>query len=465
MTEIWMRSDTFAHGFFVFPISAWLIWRKRDEVARLTPSPSYCPLILILFIGFVWLLARSVGLNVVEQLALVSILICSVWAVLGGTVMKTLAFPLGFLFLAVPMGEFLVPTLMEITADITVGLLQLTGISVYREGLSWQIPSGHWSVVWDCSGIRYLMASITLGCLYAYISYRRFYKRIVFMAFSVILPIIGNGLRAYGIVMIFHLGYPQIGHATDHYIYGWLFFGVLMLIMFSVGSIWKDREEDIDAQKEDSNKRTINETATTTFSKKPLGVTLVGVLLAAAVWPIMGSALSRSEVTTTHEKLEAKMHWRGWEIATTTKWSWTPPIIGQDDELSEDYLKDGRIVQMYVGFYQRERQGNEMVSTQNLMVTREDSVWSKIGETRKDISGVIGLASVRETELASAKIFQALAMIFSNRQDGAIIAVATEYVHRGKSDAAETLSTFISEMHLAIEESIDASIIHDKSST
>ena len=83
-----------------------------------------------------------------------------------------MAFPLGFLFFAVPIGDFMLPQLMEWTADFTVLALRLSGVPVYREGLQFIIPSGAWSVVEACSGIRYMIASVTVGCLFAYLSYR-----------------------------------------------------------------------------------------------------------------------------------------------------------------------------------------------------------------------------------------------------------------------------------------------------
>ena len=64
---------------------------------------------------------------------------------------------------AVPVGEFLLPVFMEWTADFTVLALRLSGIPVYREGLQFVIPSGNWSVVEACSGIRYLIASLMVG--------------------------------------------------------------------------------------------------------------------------------------------------------------------------------------------------------------------------------------------------------------------------------------------------------------
>src|SRR5258706_16017176 len=144
-----------------------------------------------------------------------------VLAIWGREVAGAIGFPLGFLVLGVPMGEGLIPPMMDWTADFTVRALQFSGIPVFREGLFFTIPSGNWSVVEGCSGVRYLIASLTVGVLFAYLSYRRTWKRLLFAAMSIVVPIIANGMRAYLIVMIAHLSNNQLAHGVDHFIYGW----------------------------------------------------------------------------------------------------------------------------------------------------------------------------------------------------------------------------------------------------
>src|SRR5258706_27980 len=142
--------------------------------------------------------------------------------------------------LGLPLVEGLIPPMMDWTADFTVRALQFSGIPVFREGLFFTIPSGNWSVVEGCSGVRYLIASLTVGVLFAYLSYRRTWKRLLFVTLSVIVPIIANGFRAYLIVMIAHLSDNRLAHGVDHFTYGSVFFGLVMLLLFWIGSSWRD---------------------------------------------------------------------------------------------------------------------------------------------------------------------------------------------------------------------------------
>src|SRR3569623_2007992 len=113
----------------------------------LPTAPDLRPLALLGVLGVVWLLAHYASVLVFEQLAMIAMVPMVVWVILGRQVTWALLFPLFFLFFAVPMGEELIPPLMDFTADFTVAALQLTGIPVFREGTFFEIPSGRWSVV------------------------------------------------------------------------------------------------------------------------------------------------------------------------------------------------------------------------------------------------------------------------------------------------------------------------------
>ena len=111
----------------------------------------------------------------VPQFSLVFLVIFSIITILGWQAAKTIAFPLIFLLFAVPFGEFTQPKLMEWTAKFTVVGLRLTGVPVYSEGQHIIIPSGTWSVVEACSGVRYLIASVTVGTVFAYLRTNPFF--------------------------------------------------------------------------------------------------------------------------------------------------------------------------------------------------------------------------------------------------------------------------------------------------
>src|SRR4030095_7036199 len=108
MVTIWERSETFAHGFIVFPIFLYLVWRQRDELATIETARCLPALLGIAGAGVVWFIGEQVHAAVVSQMAMVAMVPFAVWTVLGTRVAAALCIPLAFLFFAVPFGEFLV---------------------------------------------------------------------------------------------------------------------------------------------------------------------------------------------------------------------------------------------------------------------------------------------------------------------------------------------------------------------
>ena len=116
MIGVWMESDTFSHGFLVFPAVAWLIYRARARLAAIAPHPSIVGLFVLIGSLTLWFVAHVGAVQVAEQFAFVAALGACVWTMLGTSVVRVLAFPLLFAFFAVPFGDFIIPTLMRFTA-------------------------------------------------------------------------------------------------------------------------------------------------------------------------------------------------------------------------------------------------------------------------------------------------------------------------------------------------------------
>ena len=83
MFQIWWRSDTYTHGMLVPFISAWLIWRKREQLAAVSPRSMLWPVIPLALAVFAWLLGELTAVNALTQFALIFIVVASAIALLG----------------------------------------------------------------------------------------------------------------------------------------------------------------------------------------------------------------------------------------------------------------------------------------------------------------------------------------------------------------------------------------------
>lgn len=363
MVEIWDRSQTYMHGYIIAPISLWLIWDRRDYIATLPVRPLLSVQVLMLGAGLVWLLAELIDVNVVRQFALVALLILGIWSLVGNAIARCIAFALGFLFFAVPAGDVLVPYMMEFTASSTVALIKLTGIPVYREGMFFALPSGNWSVVYACSGVRYLIASVTLGVLYAYLTYRSTYKRVLFALLSVVVPVLANSLRAYIIVMLGHLSDMKVATGVDHLLYGWVFFGIVMFILFWLGSFWREDTTVFPVNLQPGDTISVNGNASTRS-----WLALVTALIAAGIWPAFATMLEGMPKTAVEELLVAPQPADDWSSLPGSRWDWRPVSRNPDRETTQFYAYGEQAVALSLFQHFQQERGAELVSGMDLFL-------------------------------------------------------------------------------------------------
>jgi len=378
MVEIWNRSETFAHAWVVPPLSAWLVWRMRADLAQLAPRPAPRWLLALLPLGLLWLLGDLAAANAATQFALLGMGVALVPALLGTAVAGRLAFPLGFLFFAVPFGDFLTPWLVERTADFTVLAVRASGIPVFREGTQFVIPSGSWSVVEACSGIRYLMASVMVGTLFAYLNYRTYSKRWIFVGVAIVTPIIANWLRAYMIVMLGHLSGNTLAVGVDHLIYGWVFFGVIMLAMFMIGARWSDADPE-----PAPSGRGVPVVPPGAYAAA-LTAALLAVALPAGLRLQIEHASAHGQPSLAAPTLPG-LTWKAEPLS-----DWQPNFNNPGAALHGRFepAAGGAPVGVYIGYYRDQRSGRQLItSTNGLVNSGDDKDWVRTEAGRSDLDG------------------------------------------------------------------------------
>lgn len=366
MITIWRTSETYAHGWIIVPIALWLAWRQRECLLAMTPRFNPAGLLSMAAIALLWVVADIISVQVVQHLTLVLMVSATVLTLLGWQATRQLAFPLAFLLFAVPVGEILIPTLMEVTAVFTVNAVRLVGIPVFRDGMFFALPRGDFEVAVACSGIRYLIASVALGTLYAYLSFRSTYKRLAFMALAAIVPIIANGLRAFLIVMLAHLSNMRLAVGVDHFLYGWVFFGIVMFLLFLLGARFQEETPLVCVP--DTNNR------------RPATVGVLGaaaaVLLAIAVSvPTAAGALrdTGSERPVTTGLPLGQGQWRGPLPGTL---AYAPAYQGASARYHARYAGSAGDVHVYIEYFSAAETEAELINTRNRLQTpqwvRED---------------------------------------------------------------------------------------------
>ncbi len=168
----WMNSTAYNHCFLVIPIAAYLAWDRRNDLQGLAVVPMPVVALAGIPLALTWLLAERLGIMEGRQLVAITFVELLLAAVLGWRLWWGLAGPLLYLYFLVPFGAFLTPKLQDFTTVFVRHGLDVLNIPAYIDGYTIEIPEGTFYIAEACAGLRFLIASIAFGCLYALLMYR-----------------------------------------------------------------------------------------------------------------------------------------------------------------------------------------------------------------------------------------------------------------------------------------------------
>ena len=244
MARQWWNDSTCNHILLMPPILAWLVRLRWPELAKLRPQ-AFWPALGWLASGLLaWTVGTAAHVNLVAELGAVMLLQAAVATLLGPKITAGLSFPLGYMLFLVPFGDEIVPPLQTVTARLAVALTHVSGVSARLSGFFIDTPVGRFEVAEACSGVKFLVAMIALGTLVAHLCFRSGRRRAAFMAACAIVPILANGVRAWGTIYVAQSRGVAFAAGFDHIVYGWIFFALVMSALLGVAWRFSDRPAD-----------------------------------------------------------------------------------------------------------------------------------------------------------------------------------------------------------------------------
>jgi exosortase D (VPLPA-CTERM-specific) len=247
--NIWNLKPEYSHGIIIPLLSAFLIWRQREQLRSLPFTGSWMGLLLIA----VGLALRFIGelttMFTIEHYAFLIVLYGLVLALTGPTIFRRLWVPLLMLVFAVPLPSFfnnsLSLQLQFLSSMLGVWVIRAAGISVLLEGNIIDLGNFQLEVAEACSGLRYLLPLMTLAFIVAYLFRGPFWKRAAIFLSSVPITVAMNSLRIGFIgITVEHWG-PGMAEGTLHDFEGWLVFmfstGALLLTAVALAGVGRSR--------------------------------------------------------------------------------------------------------------------------------------------------------------------------------------------------------------------------------
>ena len=195
----WLSSEEYSHGILIPFIGAFLIWQKKNELARYDFEGSWAGMGLLLAGVVLFVFGELASLQILLEYALVIVLMGAAWGLVGPRIFKEIWLPLFFLFFAIPLPNFLYQGLSSklqlVSSQLGVSFIRFCDISVYLEGNVIDLGAMQLQVVEACSGLRYLFPLLTLAFMCAYIYKAALWKRAVIFLSSIPITIFMNSFR------------------------------------------------------------------------------------------------------------------------------------------------------------------------------------------------------------------------------------------------------------------------------
>jgi exosortase len=238
-----LQNEDASHILLIPVISALVICLERrtvfDRVSSDIPSTALLSFAAAFFYtwttwsGTNWTLASNLA---GYMLALVLFCISGFALFFGRPALQEAKFSLLFLFLAVPLPEFLLnPAILVLqrgSAEITAALFDLIGVPFLREGFIFHLARVNIEVARECSGIRSSMALLILALLVAHFRLKSNWKKALFIACGLFVMIIKNAIRIATLTLLAMNVDPSFLTGRLHHDGGILFFllGLLFLL-------------------------------------------------------------------------------------------------------------------------------------------------------------------------------------------------------------------------------------------
>jgi exosortase A len=384
LATIYWTNTTFGHCLFIAPVIAWLVWQRRAELARVSPVGWWPGLALVAAGGLGWLVGDAAGVALFRHAGLVLMLQGAVVGVLGPNVARALLFPLCYMAFLVPFGDFLEAPLQDVTIAMVMPMLHAFGVPASVDGVLITTSNGYFEVAEACSGAKFVIAMVAFGVLVANVCYVSWRRRAAFLVAAVIVPVLANGVRAFG--TIYAAWWTSVEAATgfDHIVYGWVFFALVMAAVLAIGWKWFDRDPDA---------RWFDPAVLQTLPRRRIDAPVAGLLVLTIASLFLGwSSLNDARAATV--PVVALPDVPGWHrVPASARAPWTPNYPGADRFLTARYADaSGRTVDLAVAVYASQHEGRELVGF-GIGAIRENDRWVKI----EDLGPVRRGAALRMT--------------------------------------------------------------------
>jgi exosortase len=235
--ERWSQWDeSYSHGWLILALSLFLAVRAARRTALEGMGLWSIPLLAMALA--VWIVSDAVNIIIVQQL-LIPVMLWLMLGLAGGwRFARAFSFTAAFIYLAIPIWDYLTPLLVGMTVSVVALWVALLDIPLLIEGVRISLPSGHFVVADGCSGLRYFVVALAFSVLYAKLYARSIKTRFAIVVSGIAVGLVANWIRVFSLVLIGHTTQMQSPLMKEHDYFGlWVFAACLFIFIFVLGRL------------------------------------------------------------------------------------------------------------------------------------------------------------------------------------------------------------------------------------
>lgn len=246
MIDRWNASESYySHGFLIPLVSLYIAWQRREIIRRAKTSLFMPGLALITFGLIAHLISASLRVYFVSGISMVIVISGMLLFFFGKEVAKALIFPVVFLLAMVPLPLVVVGNLTValklFAARCSAAVLNRIGFPCMLDGNIIIMPGSHIAIEAPCSGLRSLIALLTLGLIFAFAMKASYFRKAVLLIAAMPIALIANMARIITLAVVNDLYGEKAALGFFHDLSGFLVFVLAFIGLLAVSRVLEDK--------------------------------------------------------------------------------------------------------------------------------------------------------------------------------------------------------------------------------
>lgn len=363
LNALWTNApaETYTHGYLILLISLWLIYRDRKRLAAAPRQPAPLALVPLILLSAAWVWAWRSVLQEPHLMLLPLLLFTAIVAAYGWPLARRLAFPIGYLYFAMPVWSDINIYVQTLSAKVSALLIWITGLPAFVEGDYVHLPAGIIEIARSCSGLHEFIVGLALATLYGKVAGEPMRRRLLWIAVMGVLSLVVNWVRIFTVLVAAYFSDMHSSLVAHHYWLGWwLFAGVFALFLW-----WAGREPQANDPKQGTRPP---RSALSTLGQRSAWTVMIATLATLAVLPALAYGMdwahSSDNPTLAITWPAAPNGWSGPQRVTSGDWH---PAFRQPsgESLARYTNASGESIETFTVAYRVQNQNAKLVSFWN----------------------------------------------------------------------------------------------------